>query len=66
MNFGEIKAYVRQYAQALFALNKKSEGGQFDLTDGLLETFINEGYLLFASLAASALFRSFSARSTVL
>lgn len=51
MNFGEIKAYVRQYAQALFALNKKSEGGQFDLTDGLLETFINEGYLLFASLA---------------
>ena len=49
MNFGDIKNYVRTYSQGMFSFNKKSEGGQFDLKDELLESFINEGYRLFCS-----------------
>jgi hypothetical protein len=51
MIFSAIKNYVRSYAQTLFTMNKMSEGKQFPLTDDLLETFINEGYLLFSSIA---------------
>jgi len=51
MNFGAIKSYVREYGQTLFSFSKMSEGKQFNLSYGLLETFINEGYRLFCSYA---------------
>lgn len=51
MNFGEIKLYIRSFAEGAYHAGKMSDDKQMSLEDSMVERFINEGYKLFVTTA---------------
>ena len=51
MNFGEIKDYIRAFAEGTYHAGKMSDDKQMTLEDKMIERFINEGYRLFTTAA---------------
>lgn len=47
----DMRNFIKEYCKGVYALNKMTEGKQFDLRDEFIDTLINDRYLQFANVA---------------